>query len=100
MTMPALVAASTEHSGESKSTGASIMGLSNQTGGALGAAIAGALLASAGYGGIGYMCLGVTVASALMAALFRQEFAPRQRLTADGEILAGVRGSRTHLPRF
>ena len=70
VTMPALVAASTEHSGESKSTGASIMGLSNQTGGALGAAIAGALLASAGYGGIGYMCLGVTVASALMAALF------------------------------
>ena len=70
VTMPALVAASTEHSGESKSTGASIMGLSNQTGGALGAAIAGALLASTGYGGIGYMCLGVTIASALIAALF------------------------------
>ncbi len=70
VTMPALVAASTEHSGESKSTGASIMGLSNQTGGALGAAIAGALLASTGYGGIGYMCLGVTIASALIAGLF------------------------------
>ena len=70
VTMPALVAASTEHSGESKSTGASIMGLSNQTGGALGAAIAGALLASTGYEGIGYMCLGVTIASALAAGLF------------------------------
>ena len=70
VTMPTLVAASTEHSGESKSTGASIMGLSNQTGGALGAAIAGALLASAGYGGIGYMCLCVTIASALIAGLF------------------------------
>ena len=70
VTMPALVVASTEHSGESKSTGASIMGLSNQAGGALGAAIAGALLASTGYGGIGYMCLGVTIASALMTALF------------------------------
>ena len=70
VTMPALVAASTEHSGESKSTGASILGLSNQTGGALGAAIAGALLASTGYGGIGYMCLGATVASALLAVLF------------------------------
>ena len=70
VTMPALVVASTEHSGESKSTGASIMGLSNQTGGALGAAVAGALLASAGYGGIGYLCLGVTIASTLMAALF------------------------------
>ena len=68
--MPALVAASTEHSGESKSTGASIMGLSNQTGGALGAAIAGALLASTGFSGIGYFCLGATIACGLMAALF------------------------------
>ena len=72
VTMPALVAVSTEHSGDSKSTGASIMGLSNQVGGAVGAAIAGALLASAGYGGIGYMCLGVTVASALLACLLRR----------------------------
>ena len=70
VTMPALVAASTEYSGESKSTGASIMGLSNQTGGALGAAFAGVLLASTGYEGIGFMCLGVTIASGLMAALF------------------------------
>ena len=46
VTMPALVAASTEYSGESKSTGASLMGLSNQSGGALGAAIAGVLLAN------------------------------------------------------
>ena len=70
LTMPALVVASTEHSGNSKSTGASIMGLSNQTGGVLGAAIAGALLASAGFGGIGYFCLGVTVACGLLATLF------------------------------
>jgi predicted MFS family arabinose efflux permease len=46
------------------------MGLSNQTGGVLGAAIAGALLASAGFGGIGYFCLGVTVACGLLATLF------------------------------
>ena len=70
VTIPALVVASTEYSGESKSTGASVMGLSNQTGGAVGAATAGALLASTGYEGIGYMCLGVTVASGLMAAFF------------------------------
>ena len=70
VTIPALVVASTEYSGESKSTGASVMGLSNQTGGAVGAATAGALLASTGYEGIGYMCLGVTVASGLMVALF------------------------------
>ncbi len=70
MTMPALVAASTEYSGDSKSTGASIMGLSNQCGGAIGAAIAGGLLASTGYGGIGYMCLGVTVVCVLVSVLF------------------------------
>ena len=70
VTMPALVAASTEYSGDSKSTGASIMGLSNQTGGALGGAIAGGLLASTGFGGVGWFCLAVTVASGLLAALF------------------------------
>ena len=70
MTMPALVAACTEHSGNSKSTGASIMGLSNQTGGVRGAAIAGVLLASTGYGGIGPMCLIVTVSSGVLVALF------------------------------
>ncbi len=70
VTMPVLVAASTEYSGDSKSTGASIMGVSNQTGGAMGAAIAGALLASAGYAGIGCLCLGVTLFCAVMTALF------------------------------
>ena len=70
MTMPALVAASTEYSGDSKSSGASIMGLSNQTGGVIGAAVAGAILASTGYTGIGYWCLGATILSALIAILF------------------------------
>ena len=77
VTMPALVAASTEYSGESKSTGASLMGLSNQSGGALGAAIAGVLLANTGYVGIGYLCLVVTIASALMTGLFGRQFVPR-----------------------
>ena len=73
VTMPVLVASSTEHSGESKSTGASVLGISNQTGGVLGAAIAGALLASSGFGGIGYMCLAVAILSGLMAILFRRK---------------------------
>ena len=77
VTMPTLVAASTEYSGESKATGASLMGLSNQAGGALGAAIAGALLANTGYVGIGYLCLVVTIASALMAGLFGRQFAEK-----------------------
>ncbi len=72
--MPALVAVSTEYSGESKATGASLMGLSNQLGGALGAAIAGALLANTGYAGIGYLCLGVTIVSALLTGLFGRQF--------------------------
>ncbi len=70
VTMATLVAASTEYSGESKATGASIMGMSNQTAGALGAAVSGGILASVGYGGIGYLCLAVTLVSALLAGLF------------------------------
>ena len=70
---PSLVAASTEYSGESKATGVGLMGFSNQTGGMLGGAIAGALLANVGYYAIGYMCLGVTIVSAMIAVLFAKE---------------------------
>ena len=75
MTFPILIAASTEYSGESKATGVGLMGFSNQAGGMLGAAIAGALLASVGYVGIGYMCLTVTIISALLTSLFGRQFA-------------------------
>ena len=68
--MPTLVAASTEFSGESKATGAGLMGLSDQAGGVFGAALSGLLLASTGFVGVGYLCLGVTIVSALMAGLF------------------------------
>ena len=74
MTFPILIAASTEYSGESKATGVGLMGFSNQAGGMLGAAIAGALLASVGYVGIGYMCLAVTIVSALLTFLFGRQF--------------------------
>ena len=70
---PALVAASTEHSGESQATGVGMMGLSNQLGGVLGAAIAGWLLASTGYEGIAYMCLAAAIVSVLMAGLFTKQ---------------------------
>ena len=49
------------------------MGLSNQSGGMLGGAIAGALLASIGYEAIGYLCLGVAAVSALIAAVFSRQ---------------------------
>ena len=73
-TFPILVAASTEYSGESKATGVGLMGFSNQSGGALGAGIAGALLASTGYVGIGYMCLVATIVSVLLTGLFGRQF--------------------------
>ena len=74
VTHPVLVAACTEYSGDSKATGVGLMGLSNQIGGVLGAALAGALLAGTGYEGIGYLCLGVTIASALLTSLFGRQF--------------------------
>ena len=70
---PALVAASTEHSGESKSTGVGMMGLTNQLGGVFGAAISGGLLATTGYQGIAYLCLGVTAVSVLTAGVFARQ---------------------------
>ena len=72
--IPALVSISTEYSGESKATGASLMGLSNQSGGMLGAGIAGAILASSGYAGIGYLLLGSTIVSAILTSLFGRQF--------------------------
>ncbi len=69
---PLLVAASTEYSGDSKATGVGIMGFSNQFGGTLGGALSGTLLAYIDYEGIGYLCLGVAVASSLMVVAFRR----------------------------
>jgi len=70
VTTPVLLAGSTEYSGESKATGASLIGFSNQSGGVFGAGLSGALLATVGYDGIGYLCLAFTVASALVATAF------------------------------
>ncbi|MYC35015.1 MAG: MFS transporter [Chloroflexi bacterium] len=72
--IPALVAISTEYSGESKATGASLMGLSNQSGGMFGAGISGVILASSGYAGIGYLLLAASVLSAALTGLFGRQF--------------------------
>lgn len=74
MPIPVLLTASTEYSGESRATGAGLLGLSNQGGGMIGAAIAGALLANTGYAGIGYLCLGVSALGALITGLFGRQF--------------------------
>ena len=57
ITTPVLLAGSTEYSGESKATGASLIGFSNQTGGVLGAGLSGVLLANMGYQGISATCV-------------------------------------------
>ena len=75
LNIAALMAMSTEFSGESKATGAAIVGLSNQSGGMFGAALAGLLLANVGFQGIGYMCLGTTLVSALMTGVVGRRFA-------------------------
>ena len=75
LNIAALMAMSTEFSGESKATGAAIVGLSNQLGGMFGAALAGLLLANVGFHGIGYMCLGATLVSALMTGVVGRRFA-------------------------
>ena len=72
---PALVAGGTEYSGQSTATGVGLMGLSNNSGGAFGAAVAGAILASSGYDGIAYLCLGAAIVSVLMAVLFGRQLA-------------------------
>ena len=73
VTTPVLLAGSTEYSGESKATGASLIGFSNQSGGVFGAGLSGLLLATVGYAGIGYLCIAFTVASALAAAVFARQ---------------------------
>ena len=69
---PTLVAVSTEYSGPSRATGIGLLGLGNQSGGAFGAAIAGALLASVGFAGIGYLCLVAAAAGAAVAVMFNR----------------------------
>ena len=70
---PVMVAATTEYSGESKATGASTIGVGNFVGGMLGAGFSGALLASMGYEGIGYLCLALTAASVLTLVVFGRQ---------------------------
>ena len=70
---PVMVAATTEYSGESKATGASVIGVANFLGGVLGAGLSGALLASTGYAGIGYLCLALTIGSALVSTVFARQ---------------------------
>ena len=70
MTFPTLASISMRFSGNSTATGVALIGMSNQGGGMLGAALAGLLLANSGFTGIGYMCLGATILCGLTVVIF------------------------------
>ena len=67
---PVMLTLSTEVSNQSRATGVGLLGLSNQSGGVGGAAMGGVLLAASGFPGVGYLCLGAVVFSAVVIALF------------------------------
>ena len=77
---PVLLTLSTEISGQSRATAVGLLGGSNQSGGVGGAALGGVLLAATGFPGVGYLCLGAAVFSAVVIALFMRRPRP---LTVD-----------------
>ncbi|MBO18923.1 MAG: hypothetical protein CL732_00090 [Chloroflexi bacterium] len=82
---PVLITFSTEVSGKSRATGVGLLGFCNQTGGVAGAAMGGALLATTGFAGIGYLCLGAAVFSLLVIALFMRPETAGAGLLAENQ---------------
>ncbi|MCH8988419.1 MAG: MFS transporter [Chloroflexi bacterium] len=70
---PVMLTLSTEVSNQSRATGVGLLGLSNQTGAVGGAAMGGVLLATSGFPGVGYLCLGAAVFSAVVIGLFMRQ---------------------------
>ena len=68
-----LITVSTQVSGQSRATGVGLLGLSNQTGAVGGSAMGGALLSTSGFPGVGYLCLGAAVLSAVVIMLFMRQ---------------------------
>jgi len=74
---PVVITLSTEVSGRSRATGVGLLGVSNQNGGVAGAALGGVLLTAGGFPGVGFLCLGAVVGSAVIIALFMRELKPQ-----------------------
>ncbi|MDA1127601.1 MAG: MFS transporter [Chloroflexi bacterium] len=70
---PVLITLTTEISGESQATGIGLLGSSNQLGGVEGAALGGVMLAAVGFPGVGYLCLGAVLFSAVVITLFMRQ---------------------------
>jgi predicted MFS family arabinose efflux permease len=68
-----LLAVSTQVSSQSRATGVGLFGISNQAGLVGGSALGGVLLASSGFRGIGYLCLGVAAFSTVIIILFMRK---------------------------
>ena len=68
-----LINAITEASSQSRATGVGLLGISNQMGAVGGAALGGILLASSGFPGIGFLCLGVAAFSTVVIVLFMRQ---------------------------
>ena len=75
---PVLITLTTEVSGPSRATGVGLLGFGNQAGGVGGAALGGVLLAASGFPGVGYLCLGAAVFSAVVIGLFLMRAPPQE----------------------
>ena len=78
-----MIAVCTEISGNSRATGVGLVGVSNQTGAVGGAALGGLLLAFSGFPGIGYLCLGTVVFSAVVIVVFMRSAGAGATLLPD-----------------
>jgi len=81
-----MIAVCTEISGNSRATGVGLVGVSNQTGAVGGAALGGLLLAVSGFPGIGYLCLGAVVLSAVVIVVFMRSAVAGATLLPDGSV--------------
>jgi len=81
---PVFMTFSTEISGRSRATGVGLLGAGNQIGGVCGAAFGGMLLALTGFSGIGYLCVGTVLISAVITNLYLRETGASAKLSADG----------------
>tara|TARA_B100001964_G_C14161644_1_gene567009 strand:+ start:404 stop:1180 length:777 start_codon:yes stop_codon:yes gene_type:complete len=80
---PVFMTFGTEVSDRSRATAVGMLGASNQVSGVCGAAIGGILLASFGFPGIGYLCLGTVAVSSVISALFMKESVVGAKLAVD-----------------
>ncbi|MQF91710.1 MAG: MFS transporter [SAR202 cluster bacterium] len=88
-----MIAVCTEISGNSRATGVGLLGVSNQTGAVGGAALGGLLLAVSGFPGIGYLCLGAVVFSAVVIVVFMRSAGAGATLLPDDSARSSAQSS-------